>query len=78
MDADFTSGFQLGQCSIPVSTSQTTSRVAAISVSLVPATGACGLIPRSADSGSSWMTRVFIRCSSPRGLVHSPTWKGAT
>src|SRR5438093_10222491 len=60
IDVDFTSGFQLDQCSIAVSTSQTTSGAAAISVSHIPTTGACRLTTSVAGSESSWMTRVFI------------------
>ena len=41
---DFTSGFQLGQCSKAVSTSHTASGAAAISISLAPTTGARSLI----------------------------------
>src|SRR6185295_7800721 len=68
-----TSGFQVGQASIPERTSQTTSGAAEISVSLTPTTGACPLIAWSSVSGSSWMTRVFNAISSrvPKSRSHS-------
>jgi len=47
MDIDLTSGFQLGHRSKAVSTSQTASGAAAISISLEPTTGARSLIPVS-------------------------------
>src|SRR6185437_1975401 len=47
IDTDFTSGFHVGQLSIPVSTSQTASGLASISVSLWPKTGASGGWPGS-------------------------------
>src|SRR5580765_8343158 len=68
-----TSGFQVGQASIPERTSQTTSGAAEISVSLTPTTGACPLIEWSSVSGSSWMTRVLNAISSrvPGSRSHS-------
>jgi hypothetical protein len=47
IDIDFTSRFQLGRRSNAVSTSQTASGAAAISISLVPTIGARSLIPAS-------------------------------
>src|SRR5262249_12108951 len=47
---DLTSRFQLGQRSNAVSTSQTAAGEAAISISLVPTTDACSLIPVGAST----------------------------
>jgi hypothetical protein len=52
MEADLTSGFQLGQPSISVRTSHATSGAAAISISLEPTTGASALIAVIACSRS--------------------------
>src|SRR5215831_186063 len=72
---DFTSGFQLGQRSNAVRASQTASGEAAISISPVPTTGACWLIPVGDASKprsdmkqdrmleSAWPSRLITRLS---------------
>src|SRR6266540_7400705 len=66
---DLTEGFQLGQRSIDVRTSHTTSGGAVISISLAPRTGACGRPLKPEPSTATAGARLDNGGRTPTGVL---------